>query len=165
MLRHTVLLLVLSITACSTVEPSVSYTRGTQALEAGDYQAAVTHLEEAVRLEPMLSRNHNNLASAYLATDRIHESWKEVRKAVMLDPRNEYAWKNQRLIFARLRETENLAVGDSDTQVIEKLGEPDDKRDARRSDCYCIWWQYGSIAVAIKDNILSGVSEMEYRRR
>ncbi len=165
MLKHTVLLLVLWITACSTVESSLSYTRGTQALEAGDYQAAVTHLEKAVQLDPMLSRNHNNLASAYLATDRIDESWKAVRKAVLLDPRNEYAWKNQRLIFARLQESENLAVGDSDTEVIEKIGEPDDKRDARQSNCSCIWWQYGSIAIAIKDNILSGISDMEYRRR
>jgi tetratricopeptide (TPR) repeat protein len=151
------------VSACATVASSVSYTKGTEALEAKDYETAVVHLEQAVELDPNLSKNHNNLASAYLGVGRLPDAWTHVRRAVLLDPRNQYARMNCGHVFAKMREQTGLGAGDGIDEIREKLGEPDAVHDGTDTACKCVWWQYGSVAVSIVDEKLHAVADMTLR--
>ena len=148
---------------CATVTSSANYAKGTEALEKGDVETSIGYLEEAVRLEPQSSKNHNNLASAYTAVGRIDEAWLHVRKAVVLDPWNEYAVLNSRHIFKTIVKAKDLQEGDSELIVIEKLGKPESTKEALKSECGCTWWQYGSVGLSFVDGMLSGVANMERR--
>lgn len=161
--RITLVLVVLAGRA--TVSSSLNYTAGTEALEKGDFETAVVHLEEAVRLDPSLSRNHNNLAYAYYETGRLQEAWDHGRKAVLLDPDNEYARANSRRIFAAMWNEVGLKAGASEDAVRLKLGTPDGTNDSRDEVCGCIWWQYGFTALSIVDGEVTGYNEMVYQPR
>jgi tetratricopeptide (TPR) repeat protein len=146
--------------SCAATESSVYYTRGTQALERGDLPTAITDLEEAVRLDPSLSRNHNNLASAYMAAGRIADGWPHVRKAVAIDPGNEHAVQNCRLYFVKMQQQSGMKEGDSLDQVREKLGGPDEEREERGR----FWWRYCLVVLEFRDGRVVGVSDATYRR-
>ena len=121
----TLVVIVGLIAACSTVRSSVNYTRGTEALEAQDYETAILHLTEAVRLDPDLSRNQNNLAAAYHGAGRIREGWPHIRRAVRLDPGNRYAVASFQLYWVEMVELAGLIVGASTSEVEKAFGSPD----------------------------------------
>lgn len=73
----------LALIGPATISSSFNYTKGTKYLEKGKYHKAVKYLEKAVALDPTMSRNHNNLASAYLFTGNIDKAWYESRQAVL----------------------------------------------------------------------------------
>lgn len=137
-------------------DPGVSFTKGTAALDAGDFSSAIAHLEKAVELEPGLARNHNNLASAYLAAGRVKEGWPHVRRAVAIDPQDPFAVPNCRLFFVKMREETQLANGDSFDQLREKLGDPDEERNVGGA----ISWRYCLIAVQFRDGRISGAVDI-----
>jgi tetratricopeptide (TPR) repeat protein len=156
----TLCLLPLIFCGCSTVESSVNYTKGTRALEAGDYDTAIMHLEKAVQLDPDLSRNHNNLAAAYLARSRIREAWPHVRKAVILQPRNTAAQGNFRRCFKSLIDMGLVKEGYSQATIVQNLGQPDST--LKRGDE--VLWQYGMVALYFRDGRVTGFRDMELRR-
>ena len=147
--------LVVVIGACSTVQSSASYTKGTQALAAGQYEVAATLLEEAVRLDPTSSRNHNNLAAAYLGLGRLADGWPHVHRAVELDPRNGYALDNCNAFFEQMRVDGYLPAGTTSAEVLTKLGEPDERHDHRAG----FWWRYCLTYLQFRDGKLSSVAE------
>ena len=95
-------LLGLVCVGCQTVESSLNYTKGTKALDAGDYDTAIADLEKAVELDPEVARNHINLAAAYLMRGQIQEGWPHARKGVILAPRDTVAQTNFRHYFKSL---------------------------------------------------------------
>ena len=153
------------LAACATVTSSLHYTRGTDALEQGDFETAIIELEEAVHLDPSLSRNHGNLAYAYLETGRIQDAWVRGRNAVILDPANEYARRNWGRIFVAMRAEVGLEKGDSSAEIRDKLGNPDGTHDASNAECGCIWWQYGYTALSFVNDRLDGTQDMVFQPR
>ncbi len=151
-------LVVVLLSACSTISSSARFTEGTQALERGDYETAATLLEEAVELDPSLSRNHNNLASALYELGRIEEGWPHSRAAVMLDPKNEAARANNLRHFKALSDEHDIDVGTSRSDVARSLGEP----DSEGAGSECTWLQYGYAALCIVDEKVARISVMNY---
>jgi tetratricopeptide (TPR) repeat protein len=78
---------ILGLTGCATVSSSLQYTQGTNALERGDFPRAAELLTEAVRLDPDVSRNRNNLAAALFELGRLDEGWWAPR-----DPKSSAFW-------------------------------------------------------------------------
>lgn len=111
--------------ACSTAESSLNYTRGTDALKEHDYESAIQHLEEAVRLDPEMSRNYNNLAAAYFGAGRVMDGFLYVRRALELDSGNRYARANFDRIWTTVAEAVKIEIGVSMESVVENLGVPD----------------------------------------
>ncbi|MGH2898785.1 MAG: tetratricopeptide repeat protein [Solirubrobacteraceae bacterium] len=147
----------LLLASCATqVDPVAEFTTGTAALDAGDFPEAIAHLEKAVALQPNVSTNQNNLASAYLAAGRVRDGWPHVRRAVALDPGDLYSVANCRVFFVKMREETQLANGDSSDVLREKLGEPDEVRneDGKTS------WRYCLIAVQIRDGAIAGAVDL-----
>jgi tetratricopeptide (TPR) repeat protein len=165
MIKLTTLIMLLAAAGCGTVKSSVNYTKGTDALERGDYVAAIPLLEEAVRLGPKLSRNHNNLAYAYYQSGRTFDAWNHSRQAVMLEPTNEYAASNFERIFIDVEKKAGLELGDSSALVKVKLGEPDVTSDKTLAECGCFIWQYAFKALTIVDGELTAIQDMKYALR
>ena len=143
----------------STIDSSLYYTKGTKALESGDYEKAAELLRESVRLDPTLSRNHNNLATALFELGLLKEGWPYVRKAVLLDPKNEYAAANSKRYIVALLNQEGLNTGASLSDVVEVLGEPDGKAQKKK----CLWYQYGSSALCFEKNVFVMIGDMQYK--
>jgi tetratricopeptide (TPR) repeat protein len=128
-------------------------------LERGDYQQAATLLEEAVRLDPGLSRNQNNLAAALFELGRLEDGWPHVRQAVLLDPSNQYAVQScKRYIVAMLKKA-NLDFGASKSEVVRVLGEPDNQEEAGG----CVWYQYGGSGICFKAERFEGLGDFRYQ--
>ncbi|HUR21655.1 MAG TPA: tetratricopeptide repeat protein [Vicinamibacterales bacterium] len=124
-MRFMMLAMVLALAGCSTVASSLQYTQGTNALEHGDYERAATLLKEAVRLDPEVSRNRNNLAGALFELGRVEEGWPHVRKAVQLEPTNTFAVQNCTRYLLALLDKANLKIGAPKADVMKVLGTPD----------------------------------------
>ena len=154
-----------SLNACAvtdiapTVNSSINYTRGTEALENGDYERAAELLRESVRLDPTLSRNHNNLATALFELGHLKEGWLHVRQAVLLDPKNEFSAANSKRYIVALLNQEGLNTGVSLSDVVAVLGEPDGKSQQNN----CLWYQYGSSALCFEDNVFAIIGDMQYK--
>ncbi len=153
------LLLITIITSgCSFIQSSFEYTRGTQCLERQDYNAAVVHLENAVRLNPKLSKNHNNLAVAYLETKNFEKAWYHSRQAVLIDGNNYeaiFTFKElSRAIFKRCDIKEGMGFD----EVVIHLGKPDHVYNTANETVYF----YGTIGIGFIDekiNHILGVSK------
>lgn len=141
---------------CSTVSSSLSYTEGTKALENKNYAEAIPALEKAVELDPSLARNHNNLAAAYFEVGRIYDGWPHVRKAVLLEPRQDVFVANFRRYMIALIKDHAAEKGMSEDQVRAKLGSPDGTKQVKE----CMYWQYGAAALCFKDGVLDGIADM-----
>lgn len=158
--RHLLFLLIpLFYSGCSTVESSLSYTEGTKALEAGQYDAAISHLEKAVELDPALARSHNNLASAYFAKGEFRKGWPHVRKAVMLAPRDQAAQKNFSLYFKTMIDRGLVKVGLAEAAITKNLGKPDNTFDQGQKTL----WQYGMVALYFEKGRMTGFGHMRFR--
>lgn len=110
---------------CSCVQSSYHYTKGTECLECGDYDGAITHLQESVELDPTMSRNHCNLTFAYCKKGQKQKAWVHAHKAVFIDPKNLDAVINFYSLYNDLKFHETIITGISKNEVIQSLGEPD----------------------------------------
>ena len=156
-MRSALIITLLVLASCATVASSLQYTQGSKALEDGDFEKAAVLLAEAVRLDPEVSRNRNNLAAALFELGRVEEGWPHVRKAVLLDPRNDSAALNCKRYFVTLLKKAKLDVGSTKADVVRVLGQPDDSLVQGR----CTWFQYGSSAVCFEGERFAGVQDME----
>ena len=79
---------------CANVEGARFYQTGTLALDAGDAELAVQHLERAAELVPDASEVHNHLGMAYAASGRHAAALGAFRRAVAIDCDNQPAQRN-----------------------------------------------------------------------
>src|ERR1700688_2374343 len=97
------ILIIPLLSNCAGIRSSINYTKGTECLEKGDFEGARSYLEEACRLDPSMSRNHNNLACTYLELDEIDKAWYSARQAAFLDPTNKAAVITFTSLFCNLK--------------------------------------------------------------
>ncbi len=92
---------------CGTASGGLHYSRGTQALEAGDTAEAISHLERAAVLVPHASEVQNHLGIAYQAAGRPDDARRAYQRALDLDCDNGAAQQNlDRLEAALFPESE-----------------------------------------------------------
>lgn len=132
------------------------FTRGTQCLNEGDYPKAVEHLSEAVRLDPTMSRNHNNLASAYVATGQIALAWEHSRKAINCWGFNPAAELTFIQLYKAYAKECKIGLGSTRDYVFEKLGKPDRCESIIGNTELCY---YGSIKMEFVDGKLASVTQ------
>lgn len=77
------------------------YNMGNAYLDLGEYQKAVDSYKQAIKLDPTLSKPHNNLGLAYAALGRLAEAQAEFAEAVRLKP--DYAEAHYNLGVAYLQ--------------------------------------------------------------
>jgi tetratricopeptide (TPR) repeat protein len=145
--------------SCATVESSLNYTKGTEALEAGNYDAAITNLEKSVKLDPSTARNQNNLSAAYLAKGKIREGWPHIRKAIILAPRDRATQGNFGLYFKKLIDLGLVKEGLTQSVISQNLGAPDSTLERGKETL----WQYGIVAIYFEKGRVSGFNHMKLR--
>jgi len=120
----------LLLAGCNTVTSSYQYTKGTASLQKGDFEAAISHLEEAVKLEPNMARNQTNLSSAYMMAGDLQNAWLHARQATLATVYNESEMQiavfNLMQLWKTMKEKYNINVGTTQEEIISFLGEPDD---------------------------------------
>ena len=62
--------------------------RAEQAMQAGEFQQAVSLYQELIEVNPEKGGNHYNVSLAYLRSDRIDEARRSADRALELDPEN-----------------------------------------------------------------------------
>jgi len=155
--RLIILLAPLLWTGCSTVQSSLNYTAGTEALQSGNYDEAIVQLEKAVELDPALARNQNNLAAAYLAKGYIAEGWPHVRKAVILAPRDKAALGNFSSYFKTMIDRGLVKKGLTQAAITKNLGKPDGTLERDNETL----WQYGAVALYFEGGRMTGFNNMQ----
>ncbi|MCP5057590.1 MAG: tetratricopeptide repeat protein [bacterium] len=83
---------------CTSIESARLFRGGSQALDRGDAEQAVSLLEQAAQLEPDAAPVLNNLGVAYLAAGREAEAKLAFERAVALDCSHEPAQRNLRAL-------------------------------------------------------------------
>jgi Flp pilus assembly protein TadD len=83
---------------CSAIAGARLYREGTEALERGDAESAVSALEQAAERVPEASEVQNHLGLAYLASGRRGEAILAFERAVALDCHNAAARRNLDLL-------------------------------------------------------------------
>lgn|GEM_PF-2542817 len=156
---HVVVWITLSVAlgGCVSVDANLSYINGTQAIDDGRYDEAITHLTQAVRLDPASARSFNNLAAAYFAAGRTREGWPHVRTAYSLDPRDRTVRANLLRHLGQLIHEGGLKNGSPKPAVLAWLDEPD--ATAKTADGET--WQYGSLGIRFVDDKLAGAMQMD----
>ena len=103
-MRRVVALLLAALVfgGCATVSGARHYERGSQALEAGDTERAIAHLERAVELAPEISAIHNHLGIAYQADGQSKRALAAYERALDLDCDNRAAQHNLDALRERL---------------------------------------------------------------
>ncbi len=142
---------------CVSVDANLSYINGTQALDDGRYDEAITNLTEAVRLDPDSARSFNNLAAAYFAAGKVREGWPNVRTAYSLDSRDRAIRANLLRHLGQLIHDGGLENGSTKDSVLAWLGEP----DARQMEPEGETWQYGSLGIRFVDHRLVGAIQID----
>lgn len=66
--------------------------RGNTKFREGDYPAAITEYEEAIKRDPTNAPFRNNLAAAYLKMGLFNDAKREVEKSLEIDPAYVKAW-------------------------------------------------------------------------
>ena len=99
-----VLTLLLVASACTsyshTERPSTQLAFGTDVAKEGHWREAAFRFEQAIAKEPSNARAHNNLAVAMEANGDFARALVEYKKALELEPNNEYIRRN----YARVAE-------------------------------------------------------------
>ena len=99
-----VLTLLLVASACTsyshTERPSTQLAFGTDVAKEGHWREAAFRFEQAISKEPSNARAHNNLAVAMEANGDFARALVEYKKALELEPNNEYIRRN----YARFAE-------------------------------------------------------------
>lgn len=93
--------LLTSIVGCGAWQGARLYDRGSDALDRGEYAAAIQDLERASRLVPEASEVHNHLGIAYLEEGRTDDARRAFERSVALDCENRAAASNLRALEAR----------------------------------------------------------------
>jgi spermidine synthase len=65
---------------------AAQYNLGTTLLQLGDHEAAVRHLEHALRLDPAYVRAHTNLGAALRVQGKLPEAIRHFRQALLARP-------------------------------------------------------------------------------
>jgi Flp pilus assembly protein TadD len=94
------------LVGCAALDGARLYASGTEALDRGDLEVAVSDLERAARLVPDDSEVHNHLGLDYSAAGREADAVREFRRAVELDCSNQAAHANLRATEARISSQE-----------------------------------------------------------
>lgn len=76
--------------------------RGAKAIDRGDYQHAIAHFDNAIRLCPDYPEAYNQRALAYYLLERYEQSIADCRKAVELMPIHFGAWAGMGHCYAHL---------------------------------------------------------------
>lgn len=87
--------------------------RGQDALEAGEFDAAIEHFTAAIDHDPTFAEAYHGRATAYYMTQRIGPSLDDLRQALVLNPRH-------------FRAMQGFAV------ILEELDRPEDALDVLR---------------------------------
>lgn len=135
------------------VNASAHFTRGTRALEQGDFKTAVAELDEAVRLEPKMSRYHNNLAFAHFQLKNEPQGWFHMRQAVLIDPGNPQAVASFDSYWAHLERSGRVQVGAAFPVVYSALGQPDLSNEGPDEQLY-IW---GLKLVRVREGVVAAI--------
>ncbi len=99
-MRQIIQLLFLFILGCTTTTKNNNnqaynyYSWGTQALMSKDYGKAISHLRQAVEIDPHFSDAHNNLGMAYYFKKQIDLAYNHLEKSLSLNPKNTDALSN-----------------------------------------------------------------------
>jgi tetratricopeptide (TPR) repeat protein len=125
-------------------------------LQRGHYPAAVASLEEAVRLDPLTSKNHANLAAAYLASGRKKEAWKHSRIAVGLNPNDGAGRGNFGLFWNDYQKQGLLSSGTSQERVRKMMGES----DFIKTSAPGVLWIYGRKGIHFQNGRLTEVNDL-----
>jgi hypothetical protein len=117
----------LLLMGCSTVSSSYHYTMGTEAVECGDLDTALEHLEQAVALDPSMGRNHNNLCAVYMGLGRMEDAWHSICQAVWALSDEEHfnnSKRNFMTMWNWMREHHPIQKGLTVDEVVSRLGTP-----------------------------------------
>ena len=82
-------------------EAGESLDRGIEAYQAGDVDAAITHLREGIHIDPLSFKLHYHLGLLYGRRDDLFEAIHELETAVDLQPKNFSALKNLAVLYQR----------------------------------------------------------------
>ncbi len=149
------ILIAVACVGCAILQSSLEYTKGTECLESGDYRGAVLHLEKACELDPNMSRNHNNLAVAYMRLGNVGRAWYHSRQAVLIDVGNcEAVCSFNQLAAAIFKECDIRPGSLTEDQAIDVLGVPDTAMDFGNRKVFF----YGTIKLEFVDGTCEKVS-------
>ncbi len=114
------------LSSCNCVRSSLEYTMGTQCLDEGNPAEAIIHLKKAVELDPTMSRNQANLATAYIKVGDWENAWYHARKGVLCNDANDIALIIFLNTYGQMVVAKGLNKVETPYIVIRKaLGEPD----------------------------------------
>ena len=82
----------------------------------GDLDSAIDHLEWAVALQPEFSDALNNLGSAYIGLNKVHDAIQSYKKAVALNSNFSIAFNNLGIAYQRIGEL-NLATENFESAI------------------------------------------------
>jgi Tfp pilus assembly protein PilF len=124
--KITYIVLFITLSACSGIKSSLAYTEGTQCLDRKDYVNAINHLENAVALDPTLSRNHTNLCAAYMGVNNVPKAWEHARAAVLCKYKGDGSEDLNFIKFYNILIRHKLdQPGQSYSEITAQLGIPD----------------------------------------
>lgn len=155
-MKNIVLILVTCtlLAGCGTVASSLQYTQGTKCLESGDYQSAITCLNESVRLDPDMKRTHTNLSVAYLKTGDVENAWYHARQGTLAKYGNESETRNAlinlRSHWSLFKKEYQFGKGTSKEDIVSILGEPDDFQENKNKSGL----SYGTLSLLFEDDKL-----------
>ena len=106
-------------------------------LAQGRLDEAITHLQEAIRIDPRVAESYNSLALAWLRQGRIEQGLALLREAYRLDPSNIRARRN--LSVALLKTAMGLAGRKDFTEAAPLFEEASSLLEALPPDCLMQW--------------------------
>lgn len=146
-------LLTISLISCSVVSSGYHYGIGLRALEDGDIDLAVCHLELAAEQCPM-SQIYENLSNAYLKSGQVKKAWCAARQAVLIEPGTTGIF-NCNSIWEAIQKEHSIKIDDSSLSfVLNVLGTPDNTIVEEDKKTILI---YGSVALHFDNNILTQI--------
>jgi Flp pilus assembly protein TadD len=83
------------------------YSKGVQAGERGDNDAAILHFRKAVALDPEFMEAHHDLACKYMRSGQEALAIPEFQKAIELDPSSAQAYANLSIVYLRMGRVED----------------------------------------------------------
>ena len=144
---------------CSFVDASSEHTAGIRALNAGNYDEAVTHLEKSVQEDPSMARHQNTLAAAYYAKGQYRQGWPHVRMAILQRPDDRFVRADFAAYYKKFVDLGWVKNGDSEATVLRNLGLPDGESTRSGAE----FWKYGIAVLWFQDGRLANAGEVVLR--
>ena len=126
------------------------YSDGVKAIKAGDFPAAVSHLQKAVEQLPRNAQVRAALGVAYFQMQRPMQAWSQFRHAIRLNPQNARVVNSFMQMWNSFDRRGLFLVGTEPQQLTKAIGAPD--RVLQTSDGER--WLYGFMAVDFRDDKL-----------